>query len=301
MSKRESIARYNLIIKKLRKHPATFREISDYLALESELQGYDFCVSIRTFQRDIQDIGSLYNIEIQYEPSLKAYSILHDDQPEANERIQEAFDTFNALNISDRLSNHIHFEKRRPQGTGNLYGLLHAIKNQVQISFTYEKFWDDEISHRLAEPFALKEFRNRWYVLANDLKDKKVKTFALDRLSGLEITRTKFSLPVNFDINERFKYCFGIISPNEPDPQEIVLSFNPLQGKYVKSLPLHESQVILKDNEQELLIKLTLFVTYDLLMEILSYGNNVKVLQPLSLVDEIRDCYENALKQYGCP
>jgi predicted DNA-binding transcriptional regulator YafY len=171
----------------------------------------------------------------------------------------------------------------------------------VQISFTYEKFWDDEISHRLAEPYALKEFRNRWYVLANDLKDRKVKTFALDRLSGLEITRTKFSLPVNFDINERFKYCFGIISPNEPDPQEIVLSFNPLQGKYVKSLPLHESQVILKDNEQELLIKLTLFVTYDLLMEILSYGNNVKVLQPLSLVDEIRDCYENALKQYGCP
>ena len=69
----------------------------------------------------------------------------------------------------------------------------------------------------------------------------------------------------------------------------------------IKSLPLHESQVILKDNEQELLIKLTLFVTYDLLMEILSYGNNVKVLQPLSLVDEIRDCYENALKQYGCP
>ena len=136
MSKRESIARYNLIIKKLRKHPATFREISDYLALESELQGYDFCVSIRTFQRDIQDIGSLYNIEIQYEPSLKAYSTLHDDQPEANERIQEAFDTFNALNISDRLSNHIHFEKRRPQGTGNLYGLLHAIKNQVQISWT---------------------------------------------------------------------------------------------------------------------------------------------------------------------
>jgi predicted DNA-binding transcriptional regulator YafY len=79
------------------------------------------------------------------------------------------------------------------------------------------------------------------------------------------------------------------------------LSFNPLQGKYVKSLPLHESQVILKDNEQELLIKLTLFVTYDLLMEILSYGDNVRVLQPLSLVDEIRDCYENALKQYGCP
>jgi len=128
MSKRESIARYNLIIKKLRKHPSTYAEIAGYLALESELQGYDFNVSQRTFQRDIQDISSLYNIDIQYDFSKKVYHILYDDQPQVNERILEAFDIFNALNMIDRLSDHIHFEKRRPQGTGNLYGLLHAIK-----------------------------------------------------------------------------------------------------------------------------------------------------------------------------
>lgn len=97
------------------------------------------------------------------------------------------FDIFNALNISDRLSNYIHFEKRHPQGTENLYGLLHAIKNKVQITFSYQKFWEDEISQCIAEPYALKEFKNRWYVLANDLKDRKVKSFALDRLSEVEI------------------------------------------------------------------------------------------------------------------
>ena len=298
MSKRESIARYNLIIKKLRKQPADFEQISTYLSLESELQEYNFNVSKRTFQRDLDDIRSLYNIDIVYDFSRKVYFIDLEEQPELNERILEAFDTFNALNITDRLSNYIHFEKRRPQGTENLYGLLHAIKNKVQISFSYKKFWEDEMSQRTAEPYALKEFKNRWYVLANDLKDNKVKSFALDRLTELEITRKKFQLPIDFDVNEHYKYCFGIISPNEHQPQEVILSFDPFQGKYIKTLPLHESQVILKDHEEELLIKLTLFLTHDFLMEILSYGDNVKVIQPESLIEELKTSYENALKLY---
>jgi len=298
MSKRESIARYNLIIKKLRKQPTDFKEISDYLSIESELQEYNFNVSKRTFQRDIEDIRSLYNIDIVYDFSRKVYYIDFDEQPEINERILEAFDTFNALNISDRLSDFIHFEKRRPQGTENLYGLLHAIKNKIQISFSYQKFWEDKISQRTVEPYALKEFKNRWYILAYDLKDKKVKSFALDRLTDLEITKKKFQLPITFNLNEHYKYCFGIISPNEHQPQEVILSFDPIQGKYIKTLPLHESQTILKDNEDELLIKLTLFLTHDFLMEILSYGDNVKVIQPHSLIEDLKTSYKNALKLY---
>ena len=98
MSKRESIARYNLIIKKLRKQPADFKQISTYLSLESELQEYNFNISKRTFLRDLDDIRSLYNIDIVYDFSRKVYFIDFEEQPELNERILEAFDTFNALN-----------------------------------------------------------------------------------------------------------------------------------------------------------------------------------------------------------
>jgi|LSQX01.1.fsa_nt_gb predicted DNA-binding transcriptional regulator YafY len=298
MSKRESIARYNLVIKKLRKHPASFAEISDYLALESELQEYNFNVSKRTFQRDLEDIRSLYNIDIQFDFSRKVYFLDLDEQPDVNERILEAFDTFNALNLSDRLSNNIHFEKRRPQGTENLYGLLHAIKNQLQIKFTYQKFWEDALTKRNAEPYALKEFRNRWYILANDLKDNQVKSFALDRLTDLDITKRKFQFPNDFNINDHYKYCFGIISPNGHKPQEVILSFDPFQGKYIKSLPLHESQQILIDNEDELRVKLTLFVTHDFFMELLSYGKNLKVIEPESLIKDIKNSLQETLKQY---
>lgn len=299
MSKRESIARYNLIIKKLRKHPANFEEISDYLAFESELQEYNFNISKRTFQRDLEDIRSIYNIDIQYSFSRKEYYIDFDEQSQANERILEAFDIFNALNVTDRLSKHIHFEKRRPQGTENLYGLLHAIKNHLQIKFTYQKYWDDVLTNRNAEPYALKEFRNRWYILANDLKDNQVKSFALDRLTDLEITKRKIQFPNDFNVNEHFKYCFGIISPNKHKPEEVILSFHPFQGKYIKSLPLHESQEILIDNEEELRVKLTLFITHDFFMELLSYGDSLSVIKPESLIDELKSTFQKLLKYYN--
>jgi predicted DNA-binding transcriptional regulator YafY len=298
MSKREAISRYNLIIKKLRKHPASFNEIADDLLRESELRSYDFNVSKRTFQRDLEDIRLIYNLDIQYDFSRKVYFINSEQQPEVNERILEAFDTFNALNIADRLSNHIHFEKRRPQGTENMYGLLHAIKNQVQIKFTYQKYWEDELTERVVEPYALKEFKNRWYVLANDLKDNQIKSFALDRLTELEITKRKFQFPNDFNINDHYKYCFGIISPNGHKPQEIILSFDPFQGKYIKSLPLHESQQILIDNEEELSIKLTLFITHNFFMELLSYGENLKIIKPDSLIKDIRNSLQETLKLY---
>lgn len=175
MSRRESIARYALIIRKLRKHSSTFQEIADTLELESRLQDDHFVVSKRTFQRDLDDIRLLYNVDIRYDFSRKVYSINVEDQPDVNDRILEAFDTFNALNLSDRLSDHIHFEKRRPAGTENLHGFLHAIKNRLLIRFTYRKFWDEVASERTAEPLALKEFKNRWYVLAKEEQEPGMK------------------------------------------------------------------------------------------------------------------------------
>ncbi len=298
MSLRETISRQRLIINKLRKQPATFNDIAVYLARESEIQSYNFLVSTRTFQRDLEDIRSIYNIDIQYDFSRKLYFIDDDGQPEVNERIIEAFDLFNALNVSDQLSSHIHFEKRKPAGTEHLYGLLHAIKNRLQIRFSYQKFWEDEITQRTVEPYALKEFKNRWYVLSKDQKDNNIKSFALDRLTNLEITNQHFVFPEDFNIEDNYRYCFGIISPNNQEPQEIILSFDPVQGKYIKSLPLHHSQQILADNGKELQIQLTLFVTYDLVKELLSFGEYVKILSPNSLIDEMKKNLNGSLSHY---
>jgi len=85
--------------------------------------------------------------------------------------------------------------------------------------------------------------------------------------------------------------------PDE-EPQEVILSFDPAQWKYMKLMPLHELQQILVDNNNELQIKLLLYLTYDFEMELLSYGEYVKVLKPGSLVDDIKNRHGNAMLLY---
>jgi Predicted transcriptional regulator len=211
----------------------------------------------------------------------------------------DAFDLFNSFHLADDLTSFIYFENRRPQGMENLYGLLHAIKNKQQIKFTYKKFGEDELTERIAEPYALKEFKNRWYVMAKDVKDNKIKSFALDRLTELEIIKKKFQLPDKQNIEQSYQYCFGIICPDDgTQPQEIILSFDPFQGKYIKTLPLHNTQEILIDDKSELKIKLKLFITYDFVMELLSFGDNVEIIKPKALIKQIKKLHEDAFKQY---
>ena len=305
MSKRGYISRYLLILKKLKGKPfSSFDELQnyfdnqiDYLQMQDDTLNIGF--SKRTFQRDIKEIRNIFGVDIEYSKSEKGYFISQSEMENMNfQRMIEAFDMFNSLNLSQDLKPFIHLEKRRPQGTENLYGLLHAIKNKLQIKFSYQKFWEEESNQRTVEPYALKEFKNRWYVLAKDMKEGLIKSFALDRLTNLDITKKSFVYPKTFDIEENYRYCFGIISPNGKEPQEIILSFDPFQGKYIKSLPLHDTQKVLVDNEEELQIKLTLCITFDFVMELLSFSDNMKVLKPKSLIKEIKEAHQRAFKQY---
>lgn len=114
MSTKESLLRYIHILNKLRKSPATFVEIDSFLSHQSELQGYNFNVSKRQFQRDLKDISSVFEVEIKYDPKQQVYRINEDEQSEISQRRMEAFDTFNSLKIGESTSNSIHFEKRKP-------------------------------------------------------------------------------------------------------------------------------------------------------------------------------------------
>ncbi len=305
MSKRGYISRYLLILKKLKVKPySTYEELQtfienqfDYLQMQDDNLQIGF--SKRTLQRDIKEIRNVFGIDIEYSKSQKGYFISQNENENMNfQRMMEAFEMFNSLNLAQDLTPFIHLEKRRPQGTENLYGLLHAIKNRLQIKFTYQKFWEEELSQRLVEPYALKEFKNRWYIMAKDSKDNNIKSFALDRLTNLEITNLNYQYPDNYSIEQSYRYCFGIISPNDEEPQDIILSFDPFQGKYIKTLPLHDTQQVLVDNDEEIKIKLKLCLTHDLVMELLSFGDNLKVIEPKSLADQIKQAHEKAYRQY---
>lgn len=298
MSKRETLNRHRLIISKLRRSPSSFEKLKNFIELESEIMGDSIAFSIRTFQRDIVEIASLYDIEIKYNRSSKLYAIHSEGNINHNERLMEAFETFTALNLSDDLSNHFIVEKRKPLGTQHLYGMLHAIKNSVAINFTYEKYFDDFTTNRTVHAIAIKEARYRFYLLALDTKDDKIKAYALDRISDLKITQQKFLHITNYNAEQAFIHSFGIIAGDDTQPQKIILQFTPSEAKYIKSLPLHHSQKLISEAKENSIFEFYLLPTYDFIMELLSIGEKVKVLAPESLKKEMIEKLTMTLNQY---
>ena len=293
MSKQDYIFRYLAIIRKLRNsNEATFNEIANYLEEQAGIADRPARLSIRTFQRDLKEIESLFRVRIAYDFSRKVYFIEEDEHNDLNNRMLESLDTINTLRMATDLSAVMFVEKRKAHGTHHFHGLVHAIQNRIVLLLMHQKFDDDEPRVREVAPYALKESRGRWYLLARDLSDKRIKTFGLDRILSFQNTPRRFDYPKDLDINRHFRYCFGVINPEDRDPEVIILAFSPEQGKYVKSYPLHESQEVIADTPDELRISLMLFVTYDLIQEILSYGDRVKIIAPPSLQAEVAGIVE---------
>lgn len=305
MSKRGYISRYRLILDKIRRQPyCTFEELKSFMEREMEFlylqdDTLNLGFSKRTFQRDLREIRNLFGLDVQYSRAEKGYYLIENHSESRNfQRMMEAYDLFQSLNITQDLKSFILLEQRRPQGTQHLYGLLHAIKGHFQVQFQYQKYWEEEPSPRKVEPQALKEFRNRWYVLANDVKDGRLKTFALDRLDSLEISTQRFEPMSLTKLESHYQHSFGITLPDEGQPEEILLALDPVQGKYVESLPLHSSQRLVRSTDDEVRIALTMYITFDFIIELLSMGERVKVLKPLSLIKQIKDELKNAMESY---
>ena len=297
MSKKQFIKRHFLIINKLQQKPCSFIEIQKHLKFNSQLDEDNYEISIRSFQRDLIEIQSIYKIEIKFNRNIGLYEIIDNQNEVINERLMDSFMIFDTMKMAQNNTNEIHFEQRKASGLENAFVLLHAIKNQFEISFSHTKYWDEIGSSKNTQPFALKEFKNRWYLIALDLKNNQIKTYGLDRISEIELSKIKFIAPSSGNISDLFLHSFGIIY-DESAPQKVVLKVSNFQMNYLKAMPLHNSQKIISENENYTIIELFIHSTHDFKMEILSMGNEVIILEPIELKQEIKETLEQSLKNY---
>lgn len=163
--------------------------------------------------------------------------------------------------------------------------ILGAIKEHKTITFTYQKFDSSAAKEHVLAPYVLKEYRNRWYVTgkSNDI----IVTFGLDRILTLALNKELFTPDPEFNINDYFKYSFGISVSNNLKPEEIILQFTPTQGAYIKSQPLHATQQILKESPDFMQVSIRVIPSFELKSQLLSYGSSVRVLEPDWLKQEI--------------
>ncbi len=144
MSKLESIKKYFIIYNQLRKKPSSQEEINKQLKIEEEIDGYNYIKDKRTFKRDLENIESIYNIEIQYDFSKKVYFIVDAGESQFKNKALESLDLIQAFQLTNNIEKYIQFEQRKPSGTQYLLPLLQAIKNKKIATITHQKFLEQE-------------------------------------------------------------------------------------------------------------------------------------------------------------
>ena len=308
MSLANVFLRHRFILERLRVKPHTFEQLEHYWEIsEMNIEGQE--LSQRTLQRDIPIIAAVYRVFIKCNRSNQEYYII--DEAEAfSQNLLEAFDVYHALqNYYGKLSESILFDKRIPQGTQYLSPLLDAIEKQKQIEIHYHKFWGSkEVQIRTIEPYLLKESQRRWYVLALDVDKKLLRVFGLDRIKSIEDRGIKRMYDPPKEIVHFFDDSFGVWVDNDRTKAEkVILSFKkqgsdsffiPNPAEYLRAMPLHRSQVFIKDTPEEMILSLKVKITPDFVKEILSYGAYVRVIEPQHLADRIKTEIKNALQLY---
>lgn len=289
MSKLIYFKRYLYVIDRMRSRPCSFNELQDYVMRKLEKDDLDtsFEFSIRTFERDKKDIMTLFGIAICFDRKDKTYSIdeaVIEDQSVT--RMIDAFSIHHALQEGNKLSPSVFLEKRKSLGTEHIHGIIHAIQNRYILEFTHQSHYDDLSTQRMVYPIAVKESQQRWYLVALDKKNDIVKTFGLDRISQLKITDSKFK-SFSYDVEKEFKHAFGV--ETYCPVERVVLQFSDKQGNYIKTFPLHESQHVIEETKETVILEIYIHTTPDIVMELLKYGSNVKVLEPESLIVTMKE------------
>ncbi|PKQ69922.1 MULTISPECIES: helix-turn-helix transcriptional regulator [Raineya] len=235
-------------------------------------------LSERQTQRYINEIKSL-GFEVKYYKRENGYQIDQDSTAllPATHKLLEASKIYQ-ISQQDTSTSYIIFDRR--QEVDAIFKELHeAIIKRFLVEITYQSFWAEEAFTTEIEPYLLKEFRNRWYVVAKNLYNEKIRTYALDRIQNFRLKAKKFTYPKDNPAN-LFQYCYGIFLPENPlqEPEELFLLFTHEQASYIESLPLHHSQKIIKKTNEGVLFSLKVHYTYDLAMELASMGESVRVL-----------------------
>lgn len=298
MSKLIYFKRYLYVIDRLRSRPCSFNDLQEHVMRKLENDDIDttFEYAIRTFERDKKDITTLFGIDIHYNRKDKTYAIDEEEiEDQSVTRMIDAFSIHHALQEGNKLSPSVFLEKRKSLGTEHIHGIIHAIQNGYLLQFTYQKHWEDFSTEREVKPIAIKESQQRWYLVALDKKNETVKTFGLDRISKLKIMDTKFK-PIAYNVEKEFKHAFGVETYEAAE--KVILEFSKQQGNYIKTFPLHESQRIVEETKDSVILEIFIHTTNDIKMELLKYGSDVKVLSPISLQNEIKNRISEMSKLY---
>ena len=277
----------------------TFKEINDKWLRSAYSDGVPF--SKRTFHNHRDAIEELFDINIECERKGGYHFYIENVDDIEKEGIRNwLLNTFAVKQLIDEshdLKHRILFEEI-PSGRIYLSTIIEAMRDSVEVKINHHSYWYDEPKNYTLQPYFVKIFKQRWYVIGFCTERKAIRTFALDRILHLETTNVKFKMPDNFEAKDFFAHNFGIMHGKEEELSIIEVKINSYHSNYIRSLPLHASQKETEQTKDYSIFEYHLIPTIEFKQELLSMGTNVEVLAPQKLRDEIKDDIREMQKLY---
>lgn len=255
----------------------------------------------RTFHRHKEAIKELFDIEIICDRSAdRIYRIAQSDIERADNVRSWLLNTFSlgrilmeSREIQDRI-----LVENVPSGDKFLADIINAMKENRTINIKYQNFFAESPWCFDIEPYCLKLFRQRWYLLARSPYDNKMRIYGLDRIMEMTVTDTLFQLPQDFNPAAFFEDSFGVIIGTDDKPETIEFKVTNRQQNYIRSLPLHQSQQETVCEPDHSVFTIYVKPTFDLLQEFLKYGDSLEILKPESLRMKISEIVQRMDNKY---
>ena len=268
----------------------TSEEICDSWMLSSMSDGAP--LSQRTFHQHRKAVEELFGVEIRCNPSAGyRYSIVNVDTMKKDKARQWLFNSFalsNMIVAGHNMQGRILFENI-PQGTVYLQLVVEAMQKNKVLELDYQQFGGHNETFHM-EPYALRVYRQRWYILGRLQEREALRHLALDRILDMQMSDTSFAVSRGFDAAKYYANSVGIYVDEKLKPQKVRIRVYGNQVEYLRSLPLHHTQKeVLTRHEQHFSeFQYTVCLTPELTTQLLAMGENVEVLEPQELREEMK-------------
>ena len=290
-----------------RAHRISFAEIQEKW-LDTEMSGgVEFARS--TFNRHKDAIQDIFGINIDCDRKCGYKYYIANEKVLREDTVQNWIVSTMSVNdvISDSKALHDRIVLQQIPCDEYLETFINAMKRKVRVEVKYRRYESDNVTEVDFEPYCLKLFNQRWYVLAHFHRDATPEkeerdyygVYSFDRMQEVSLTNVKFEVRDDFDAQDYFSECFGVFASESTPAERIVLRAYNKQRYYLNDLPLHHSQKVIGRGENYTDFEYYIRPTIDFCGHILSLANQLKVICPQSLADRIRQMAMDTLEMYG--
>lgn len=277
----------------------TFEEINEQWVRSVYSHGEE--IPLRTFHRWRDTIERMFDININCERKGGYYYYIENESELNGATFQQwLLDSFymsNLISESRQLKDRILLEYI-PSGREYLSTIIEAIRNKIEISIVHQSYRADSPKEYTVQPYCIKLFNQRWYILGMCKEVDSIRTFGLDRIHSIRHLKTTFEFPTDFDAVKYYNECFGIVSDDGTKVETIKLKVYGLQRYYLRSLPLHSSQQEIDSADDYSIFQYQVRPTFDFRQALLSKGSEVEVLEPIAFREEMKNEIQNMKNRY---